>query len=606
MAQRRFHQWEDDDLTRLMNQKFIGLIEPGPYRGFNAAPFDGTLTLTLRHNTDWFGDNGATESTYEEDGDPPSSESQIGVIFTKQGVVIKETGVIALPIAANPTANPRIDRIVCRSVYTYVPGGDVATYSVYTGTPAPNPGPPSLAFPNEEIILGELRVPAGFAAMNDDGVIWTRTTPPPFAQQLFTMYTNKMQTSTEMKTFEEFGLVRSSGVINGLDTIEVDVQDPTTLLWDEANGTMLSINVVAPTDYIFTNIKARFPNNRIFLLTFTGSGAAGSTLKLHFNNFVTPTPQRNPPWNSDNVSRKHLQVYEGDVVAIIGENTLGTLFRVLWHHSGKTARYDRRLTMEHSLLLGRGETVIESGSEIYFDWKANIVEIPKSGNFTLDSLKPSDGLIQENVIPPGYVLHVLPRYTGGTIHDHKFILAPGGNIITTNDFTGTGKGMIVPWNRLLTFISVPSPNGAGAAKWMLKDWMAGEMMKLTTYRDDAGNIAVMDGGGGTAEFYTGPNGDNIWVSYDGQVCEVSCLFTVIFTGTVVNFGLKAPHGCTVIGTDASNVLKIAGVGNQAGEPVVAYYGGNNGNFISIVKYDGSAFTNGPLRIRMRFEVFPSY
>ncbi len=603
MAQRRFHQWEDDDLTRLMNQKFIGLIEPGPYRGFNAAPFDGTVNLTLRHGTDWYGDNGATESTYAES---PGSESQIGVIFTKQGVVIKETGAIVLPIAPNGSANPRIDRIVCRSVYTEVPGGDLATYAVYTGTPAANPAPPSISFPNEEIILGELRVPGFFDAMDNDGVIWTRTTPPPFAQQLFTMYTNKLQTSTEMKTFEEIGLVRSSGVINGLDTMEVDVQDPSTLQWDEANGTLLSINVVAETEYIFTNIKTRFPNNRILLLTFTGSGAANSVLKLHFNNFLTPTPQRNPPWNSDNVSRKHLRVYEGDVVAIIGENSLGTLWRVLWHHSGKTVRSDRRVTLEHSLLLNRGETILDSEPEVYFDWTANIVELPTSGNFTLNSLKPTDGTVQEADIPPGYVLHVLPRYTGSTIHDHKFILAPGGNIVTTNDFTGTGKGMIVPWNRLLTFISVPSPNGGSDAKWMLKDWMAGEMMKLTTYRDDATNIQIMDGGSGDVAFYSGPNGDNIWVSYDGQVCEVSCLFTVIFTGTVTSFGLKAPHGCTVIGTDASNVLKIAGVGNQAGAPVVAYYGGNNGNFISIVKYDGSAFTNGPLRIRMRFEVFPSY
>lgn len=599
MAQARFHQWEDDDLTRLMNQKFIGLIEPGPYRGFHANSMPAGLDLILSHGTDWFGPNGSTESTYDE---VPGSVGNIGVLFTKQGVVIKETGAIVLPIAANPGGNPRIDRIVCRSVYVEVPGGNLATYAVYTGTPAANPAPPAISFPNEEIILGELRVPAGFASMDDDGVIWTRTVPPPFAQQLFTMFMNKFQISTEMKTFEEIGFMRSSGVLNGLDTIEVDVQDPTTLEWDEANGTLISVNVVAPTDYIFTNIKAKNPNNRIFLLTFTGSGAAGSTLKLHFNNFVTPTPQRNPPWNSDNVSRKHLQVYEGDVVAVIGENSLGTLFRVLWHHSGKTARYDRRLTMEHSLLLARGGVVLDAGVEQYFDWKANIIEIPYAASAALSSLKPSDGVVQENVLPFGYEVTVTPRYTGSSIQSDIFTLVPGGNIITINS-----QPIALPWNRPFTLISVPSPNGAGAAKWMLKDCLFGMEIDISAvHLADPTTITTPDAGTvvwGLTSF------SRCVFHMDGVRCRMKIRTRITITGTVNLIDVRIPAGMTIRGSGDPTQIDLVGYGTcNNTEPLKIYVSTAYGSFVRCARVDGTPFTAGYVILEMNCDVdtFPSF
>ncbi len=582
-----------------MNQRDVGLIEPSVYRGFDAPALPPGMNLILSHTPDWYGPNGATESTYDE---TPGGETSIGVLMTRQGVVVKETNAISLPIAPGDATYPRIDRIVCRSKYLYAPGGEPATYVVYTGIPSVSPTAPVLSFPYQEILLGELRVPAGCTSLQDDGVVWTRSYPAPLANQLFTMYMNKVQTSVDLKMFEEIAFQRSSATTPDATTIDIDTFDPVTQLWDEANGTEIIVNIGAEAAYTFNLINAKLPQSRFFILKFTGIGS--KVVQFHYDNFQNAEPMHDPPWNSGAVSRKHLRVYDGDTLAIIGNSSNGTAWKVLWHHCTKTPRVDRRLTMENSVLWGRGGVMIDSGGEIYFDWKANVIEIPCTGALDLFSLKPSDGVVQENILPFGYEIHVIPRYTGAQIHVDVFKLIAGGNIIMLNDLP-----LPLPWNRPFTLVSVPSPNGAAAAKWMLKEHMSGMRHDITTsYMADAGNVETSSVGSVTWD----PAVANPLVCYwmEGVRCHMSLKVGVVITGVVSDIRFQLPPGLTARNVGSSAKYEVSGYGElQTGEFLIVGSGNTGaGNFGWVTMPVFAVFPPGTytVRVRMDIEVFPSF
>lgn len=170
--QKIFWNWQDDDSTKHLNQRSLGIFEPGLYRGFD---FDNSSTSTIKLNQLTTGFNVVLTD------EPTYTVERRGVVLTKQGVVIHENDVVVLPFTANASGNPRIDICVLEHEYVDVPDGSAVIYNVITGTPSATPVAPSLTSPKIQTILGYLYVPAGVTAANTSGVVYTRATTPVFA-----------------------------------------------------------------------------------------------------------------------------------------------------------------------------------------------------------------------------------------------------------------------------------------------------------------------------------------------------------------------------------------------------------------------------------------
>lgn len=170
MAQERWWNWQDDDSTFRLNWRDLGIHEPGRYRGFDGDLTFAPLQLNLVHTS-----TGVTKTKLNLTTTP-----KIGVWLSKQGCVITEDSNIIIPITAGNTL-PRIDLIVGQHEYTQIVGGTAATYSVITGTPSLTPVAPTLPFPEKQVILGVLYVPANMISLTGPGVVYTPTKVPYFA-----------------------------------------------------------------------------------------------------------------------------------------------------------------------------------------------------------------------------------------------------------------------------------------------------------------------------------------------------------------------------------------------------------------------------------------
>lgn len=145
MAQVRYWQYKDDDKTDTLNRYDMGAVPSGVWAGFD---FDGTSSgtnLVLSH----------TASGYKEVTQALAESSAIGVIKTRQGVMVTEDSIITIPVTTNSGGgNPRVDIIALQHEYTAVTGGTVATYVHIAGTAAASPLPPALTLPLKQTIIG--------------------------------------------------------------------------------------------------------------------------------------------------------------------------------------------------------------------------------------------------------------------------------------------------------------------------------------------------------------------------------------------------------------------------------------------------------------------
>ena len=170
MAQERFWNWKDDDLTFRLNWRDLGIHEAGRYRGFDWTPVAG-MSFQFNH---------AATGVVKTKADYTASPN-IGVWLTKQGCMITEDANVTVG-TVNPTSSlPRIDLIVGRHQYVYSVGGAFATYAILQGTPNAVPVAPTLPFPNEQVVLGQLYLPPNTTNLNDVGVVFTPAKVPYFA-----------------------------------------------------------------------------------------------------------------------------------------------------------------------------------------------------------------------------------------------------------------------------------------------------------------------------------------------------------------------------------------------------------------------------------------
>ncbi len=167
MAQVRDFEYKQDDTTRRMNSRLIGVVGAGRYRGFTSAAFAANMNLTLEHPT------GAVlpEGNVFTDN--------VGVWVSTQGVVIKETEELVFPIAPNTSAEVRVDLIVAVHVIVDITGGQPAIYTVIKGTPGA--GVPELLNPDVSVILGTLTLQGNTTVLAGSGVEYALSPVPKFA-----------------------------------------------------------------------------------------------------------------------------------------------------------------------------------------------------------------------------------------------------------------------------------------------------------------------------------------------------------------------------------------------------------------------------------------
>ena len=173
-----YWNYKEEDSTLLLNQFLNGILPPGVYGGFDAVAFDGSMRLRLSQN------NAVEEISIA------GTSKKIGVIKTKQGVIVAEDSQVELIIDPTTTL-PRIDVIIMQHQYQAVINASIPFYSIIKGTPATNPTPPSLTIPAYQMKIGELRLPAGCNALNVLGVEWIKELSPILYRTKKTLVTAK-------------------------------------------------------------------------------------------------------------------------------------------------------------------------------------------------------------------------------------------------------------------------------------------------------------------------------------------------------------------------------------------------------------------------------
>ncbi|RUP38237.1 MAG: hypothetical protein EKK63_12720 [Acinetobacter sp.] len=195
MAQFIFWNWEDDDATKHLNHRSLGITEPGVYRGFDAdLTFSGGTQIRLHHSA-----TGFDVTMFDE---PTFTVEKRGVILTKQGVIVHENGEITIPFTPNATGNPRIDLIYLEHQYVDVQNGSTGIYNVELGAPSATPVAPTLLFPQIKIVIGQLYVPGGANLATDAGVVWTPSNVPSPANDPTIVRTFGDQSITGVKRLE--------------------------------------------------------------------------------------------------------------------------------------------------------------------------------------------------------------------------------------------------------------------------------------------------------------------------------------------------------------------------------------------------------------------
>lgn len=165
MAQKRFFNWKDDDLTASLNSWRLGINEAGLYRGFDLGTMQG-LQLTLNHE----------KSGYRSTSSEGELTPKQGIIVSRQGAIIVEDEAIVIPMVVNPFDVPRKYLIIIEHEYTRVVGGTQGVYTYIAGG-ADGLVPEPTA--NTDTILGVLTMPAGATGLADS--VYVRAETPDFS-----------------------------------------------------------------------------------------------------------------------------------------------------------------------------------------------------------------------------------------------------------------------------------------------------------------------------------------------------------------------------------------------------------------------------------------
>ena len=147
MTQIRYHNYLRPLDSYDENSRFLGLIQPGVYAGFDRATVSGNQ-VTLSHTV---------TGIRKPSADNLTNSSIQGCIVSPHGVAVYEDTPIQVLVAANASNQIRTDLIIMELEWVDSDGGQVATYSVLQG-PA-NGNDAVLNDPKRQAIIGKFKVP---------------------------------------------------------------------------------------------------------------------------------------------------------------------------------------------------------------------------------------------------------------------------------------------------------------------------------------------------------------------------------------------------------------------------------------------------------------
>jgi len=126
MAQTRIHDYRGPRSSEDLNEKLVGIMLPGVYRGFHVGK-DGSVSP--------------------------------GVLLTAEGVRIEESEAFEVDVPASDETHSRLDLVVCVHEYEKTVPAPNAEFQVVQGTPAEEPDPPEI--PEHGTVLATCRMIAG-------------------------------------------------------------------------------------------------------------------------------------------------------------------------------------------------------------------------------------------------------------------------------------------------------------------------------------------------------------------------------------------------------------------------------------------------------------
>lgn len=205
MPQKRSYDFLADDDTASLNRWRNGLFNPGVYFGYDFAA-SANMNLGLNHATTGFTD-------VDKNGAIVTGQA---LVVTRQGFIIKEDSpALAIgPVTNGDATHPRIDVVVLTHAYIETGGGAQALYSIIQGTPAASPVAPALTAPATQIKIGELFVPTGTTALNQVGVIWTRSLPAVFGPWSQMIYLRNVTSDIQIQLNAKQALIDASNRLN--------------------------------------------------------------------------------------------------------------------------------------------------------------------------------------------------------------------------------------------------------------------------------------------------------------------------------------------------------------------------------------------------------
>lgn len=171
---RVFFNFQDPVNSYPLNERGVGLLKPGRYKGYSKATKESSGIYKITHdktNRISTVESVSSESLLEKfarevnpniEGKVLSDKSVVlnyGVCVMPTGVVVHDTDDIRVNITQNNLSDTRFDLLVINHEYINIAGGASPTYEVVVGT---TPGSlPTLPSQDKKIALGIFEVPKG-------------------------------------------------------------------------------------------------------------------------------------------------------------------------------------------------------------------------------------------------------------------------------------------------------------------------------------------------------------------------------------------------------------------------------------------------------------
>lgn len=308
MSQTRYISYKAPITSFEANEKYMGILEPTVYKGFDRYTSEGLLLSILHDETG--------EEFTKKDG---SLTFQRGVWITRQGIVVKEDGIISVEIELNNGNLPRYDLLVGEHEYDELSqGGLPAVYKVLKGTTAGYPMISSYQTPIAEVIVPGQSIDAS-------GVIYRRVRTPQLGGK-YAAILNEVNTFTNQVHFKQsVANITTESISSNARQIISSLEGANTFL--VSNGTGVAFLDLLPNLPAGTEINLVFTTDLVIRqMKFQRVTVSGSVVTLGYSNNLRPISF------SSQYPDAQLTVKRGDAVTLVKTSNPGTVipFNEYW------------------------------------------------------------------------------------------------------------------------------------------------------------------------------------------------------------------------------------------------------------------------------------